>query len=148
MRYIDRLKTIPPDNPDNALILGTALHTGIEKSVEESITEYYMSYPIITDEHINEAIKLEYLIPMAQEIRPPGGEFEVKIEDEHFLGYIDYLVPARGFHDSVIPNVYDIYDFKYTNNANNYKNSAQLHLYKYFFEKSNQVNLFETCIFS
>lgn len=137
MRYIDGLKTIPPDNPDNALILGTALHTGIEKSVEEAITEYYMSYPIITDEHINEAIKLEYLIPMAQEILPPGGEFEVKIEDEHFLGYIDYLVPARGFHDSVIPNVYDIYDFKYTNNANNYKNSAQLHLYKYFFEKSN-----------
>lgn len=70
LRYIDGLKTIPPDNPDNALILGTALHTGIEKSVEEAINQYYMSYPIITDEHINEAIKLEYLIPMAQEILP------------------------------------------------------------------------------
>jgi len=41
------------------------------------------------------------------------------------------------FHDSEVPNQYDIYDFKYSNNIKNYKQSDQLHLYKYFFEKCN-----------
>lgn len=51
--YIDKIGTIKADNADNALYLGTALHTGLEKDVEEVINEYYMNYPIITDEHIN-----------------------------------------------------------------------------------------------
>ena len=34
-RYIDELKTIPDDKPDNALYLGTALHTGLEENVEK-----------------------------------------------------------------------------------------------------------------
>ena len=33
--------------------------------------------------------------------------------------------------------MYDIYDFKYSNNVDHYKESVQLHLYKYFFEKNN-----------
>ena len=136
MRYIDGIRTLKPDEPDNALFLGTALHTGIEKGVNEGINEYFMQYPVITDGHINEAMKLEVVVPRAKKLLPEGSH-EVKIEDEDFVGYIDLLAPATGFHDGVIPGLYDIYDFKYSNNVDHYKESVQLHLYKYFFEKNN-----------
>ncbi|MBR5584521.1 MAG: AAA family ATPase, partial [Lachnospiraceae bacterium] len=59
-----------------------------------------------------------------------------------FVGFIDLLAPARteqklGGQHQIIPNVYDLYDFKYSNNVSHYKESPQLHLYKYFFEKNN-----------
>lgn len=136
MRYGEKILTIPPDNADNALFLGTALHTGLEKGVDEGINQYYMSYPIITDAHVNEAMKLQSVIPKTAALLPPG-EFEVKISNEHFIGYIDLLAAVTGFHESEVPNVFDIYDFKYSNNISNYKESEQLHLYKYFFEKCN-----------
>lgn len=127
---------MPPDNADHPLIIGTALHTGLEKGVTKAIDEYFMSYPIITDDHINEAMKLENLIPRAAKLIPKG-EFEVKIATDDFIGYIDLLTPVTMFHDSEVPNQYDLYDFKYSNNIKNYKQSDQLHLYKYFFEKCN-----------
>ena len=95
-----------------------------------------MSYPIITDDHINEAMKLEYLIPKAAKLIPKGS-FEVKISTEDFIGYLDLLAPVTMFRDSEVPNQYDLYDFKYSNNISTYKQSEQLHLYKYFFEKCN-----------
>lgn len=149
MRYLEGLKTIPDDKPDNALYLGTALHTGLEIGVEEAIQQYYSNYPIITDEHINEAIKLEAMIPKAKAMIPDGHN-EVLIDDPDFKGFIDLLVPVeekvigeeRGWNNGVSPvimGVYDLYDFKYSNNKQNYLNSDQLHLYKYFFEKNNPL---------
>ena len=138
MRYLDGIKTDSPTEPDNALILGQAVHTGIEKSLEEALEEYAFSYPIITDEHINEMMKLEVVIPLAKAAIPPGGEFEVEISDEDFHGFIDYLVPATIFERGVeLPDTYDLYDFKYSNNVSGYKRSGQLHEYKYFFERNN-----------
>ena len=138
MRYLDGIKTDSPTEPDNALILGQAVHTGIEKSLEEALEEYAFSYPIITDEHINEMMKLEVVIPLAKAAIPPGGEFEVEILDEDFHGFIDYLVPATIFERGVeLPDTYDLYDFKYSNNVSGYKQSGQLHEYKYFFERNN-----------
>lgn len=138
MRYLDGIKTDFPTEPDNALILGQAVHTGIEKSLEEALEEYAFSYPIITDEHINEMMKLEVVIPLAKAAIPPGGEFEVEISDEDFHGFIDYLVPATIFERGVeLPDTYDLYDFKYSNNVSGYKQSGQLHEYKYFFERNN-----------
>lgn len=122
-------------NADNALILGQAVHTGIEKSLEEAIREYCFSYPIISDEHINEIMKLEKVIPLARNSIPTGGQFELKIVDRDFIGYIDYLVPVK--YESFGRQWFDIYDFKYSNNVSNYMDSEQLHLYKYFFEKYN-----------
>ena len=135
MRYLDELKTIPDDKPDNALYLGTALHTGLEIGVEEAIQQYYGNYPIITDEHIHEAMKLEVMIPKARQMIP-DGQNEVLIEDRDFKGFIDLLVPV-GSEGGI--TAYDIYDFKYSNNKQNYLNSDQLHLYKYFFEKNNPL---------
>ena len=154
MRYLDRILTLKADNADNALFLGTAMHTGIEKGVKEAIEEYFGQYPIITDLHINEAIKLEIMIPKAKQM-VPDGEYEVKIEDEDFIGFIDLLAPAKteqklGGEYQELPGQYDIYDFKYSNHVEKYKRSVQLHLYKYFFEKLNPGkkirNLYYLCI--
>lgn len=141
MRYNQGVKTIPPDEADNALFLGTAMHTGLEKGVNEAIHEYFMQYPVITDAHINEAIKLEVMIPKAKKMIP-HGEFEVKIDCEDFIGFIDLIAPVMsetrlGGEFQALPGLYDLYDFKYSNNVSHYKESVQLHLYKYFFEKLN-----------
>lgn len=131
LRYIDGLKTLPTDDPQSALILGHALHTGIEKNVEAAIEEYYNAYPVINDNHVTEAIKLEYWIPKIKEAIPAGGLHEIEIADgEDFVGYIDYLIPVDN-------KIYDLYDWKYSNNVKNYLESGQLHEYKYFFEKLN-----------
>lgn len=130
MRYIDKILTLQSDAADNALILGHAIHTGIEKGVDEGIKEYFMAYPIITDNHINEAIKLEYLIPKVQQLLPKGT-FELQISDKDFVGFMDLLSPVEP------TGTFDLYDFKYSNNAEKYAISRQLHIYKYQFEKLN-----------
>lgn len=131
LKYIDELETLPTDDPANALIIGHALHTGIEKTVEAAIEEYYAAYPIITDRHVEEALKLEYWLPKIKAAIPPDGLHEVEIADgEDFVGYIDYLVP-------VSDTEYDLYDWKYSNNVQNYLESGQLHEYKYYFETLN-----------
>lgn len=139
--YKKELKTIFNCDPQNALILGHALHTGIEKDVDAAINEYYSAYPIIDDLHINEAIKFKYLIPKVKALLPEG-EHEVKIEDDDYVGFIDLLVPVNRMSLSppeALSNneYYDIYDFKYSNNVDHYLESEQLHLYKYYFEKTN-----------
>ena len=141
LRYIEHLETIKADNPDNALFLGTALHTGLEKNVEAAIHEYFMQFPVITDAHVNEAIKLEQMIPKAAAMIPKGFN-EVEISDDDFKGFIDLLAPVTsdtrlGGEYQELPGVYDIYDFKYSNNVSHYKESVQIHLYKYFYEKLN-----------
>ena len=133
---MDRIKTIPSDKPDDALILGRALHTGIEKGMEAGIQEYLNAYTIITDAHIHEQIKLEHWIERVREMFPQG-EHEVTLCDKDFLGFIDLVVPVSGFRDAPIPDLYDLYDFKYTTDGRRYGDSEQLHLYKYFFERLN-----------
>ncbi len=128
LQYIDRIKTLPPDNADNALILGTAVHTGIEQGVQAGIEAYKKAYPILDDFQINEIIKLEYLIPKVRDILPLNGKYELKISTDDFVGFMDLLV-------MVGDGVYDLYDFKYSNNVSRYMESGQLHEYKYFFEQ-------------
>lgn len=130
LKYNQKLDMIFNCDPQNALIIGQALHTCIEKGLEKGINEYFSAYPIIDDMHINEAIKLQYLVPKILEVLPIG-EHEVKILDEDYIGYIDLLVPTDE------PDVFDLYDFKYSNNVDKYLTSSQLHLYKYYFEKTN-----------
>lgn len=123
--------TLPPDDPANALVLGTALHTGLEKGTEAAIEQYFMAYPIITDEHVDEQIKLEYLIPLARAMLPEGY-FEVKVSNGDFIAFLDLLAPVDD-----TGTVFDLYDFKYSNNADNYQDSVQLHFYKWLFELVN-----------
>lgn len=118
-RYIDRLRTIPDQSHDNALILGTAIHLGLEKDVDAAIEYYKAQFFMLNTEHYNEIIKLEELIPKAKALLP-DGEHEVKIEANGYIGYIDLLAD-----DWII-------DFKYSNNKENYLKSPQIHLYKFF----------------
>lgn len=113
--------------PDNALILGTALHTGIEEGVDQALDFYTNSFPILTDDHIHEMMKLEVLIPKAKALLPPGGTFELPIGNSDFIGFMDYLAP-------VDEGTFDLYDFKYSSNSKSYMVSGQLHEYKYFYE--------------
>lgn len=101
------------------MILGQALHLGIEKGVKAAIDWYFSQYYVITDLHINEAIKLETLIPKARAILPPG-QYEVPIQTSEFVGFIDLLADG------------DIYDFKYTKSIERYLDSPQLSLYRYY----------------
>ena len=87
MRYLDGITADTLAEADNPLILGTALHTGIERSLEEALHEYAFSFPIITDEHIHEMMKLETVIPLARSAIPKGGKFEVEIKDDDFHGF-------------------------------------------------------------
>lgn len=131
LKYIEEWQTLPPDDETSALILGHALHTGIERGVDAAIEEYMNAFPIATDKMVEESIKLEYWIPKVVELLPPDGLHEIEISDDDFIGFIDYLAPTDD------PNVFDMYDFKYSNNIDNYLESAQLSLYKYYFEKLN-----------
>lgn len=143
LRYIDQVKTLPSTDPTNALILGTAMHTGIEKDIQTAIDEYFMSFPVVTDDHINEAIKLEYLLPIVKKMLPEGTH-EVQIKDDNFIGTMDLIAPVDGmvFYDEVgningyEDTIYDLYDFKYSNNWVHYKDSRQLHIYKHYAEKT------------
>ena len=129
LRYIVKLQVLSDYDPQSPLILGHAIHTGIEKTLEDAIKEYYNSYPVINDLHVDEVIKFENLIPRIKIILS-NGKHEVKIENEDFKGFIDLIVPVG-------KNEFDLYDFKYSNNVKNYMESSQLHLYKYYFEKLN-----------
>ena len=149
LRYIDGLETLDEYEPTDALKIGTALHRGIEIDVPTAIQEYYNSYPIITDAHITEAIKLETMIPKVKEV-VPEGQHEVFFEYGAFKGTIDLLVPVEaplvyhteertgkeGTVERLDGDWYDIYDFKYSNNIDRYLESPQLHVYKYFAEKA------------
>ena len=108
------------------MILGTALHTGFEQGVAQAVEFYQNSFPVLTDEHIDEVIKLETMIPKAAALLPPGGRFEVPIGNADFIGFIDYLAPVgKGLKlDGLITGedleefkAFDLYDFKYSNNS-------------------------------
>lgn len=132
LRYVDGI-TVPPDNTNaaNPLIIGTAIHKGIETDAETAIVEYNASFPIINDETENECIKFEVLIDKAKQFIRDNikGEYtyELELRNDDFIGYIDLLVK---FPDGT----YGIYDFKYSNAVERYVASPQIHLYKYYFE--------------
>ena len=139
LRYIDELKTLPNTDANNALYLGTAVHTGIETTVANAIKEYYANYPLIDDLQINEAIKIEDVVQKAKSLLP-DGTFELKIEDDEFVGFMDLLVPKGDNH-------FDLYDFKYSNNIDRYLESGQLHVYKHYYEKTNPEHTIDDMYF-
>jgi phage nucleotide-binding protein len=130
LKYLDKLETVPADNADNALYLGTAMHLCLQESIKAGIDNYYSNYNIIDDTIISEAVKLELIARKARAIVPADGIAEYEIDDDDYKGFIDWLVP-------VSDTEYDLYDFKYcsANSASKYSESDQLHLYKYYFEK-------------
>ena len=129
LRYIDKIKTLDDYDPQDPLKIGTAIHECIQQDIRKAIKNYYMQYPIINDLHVNEALKMFYMGNKARNLLPlENAKYEVKLECDKFIGYIDMLVPNED-------GTFDIYDFKYSNNIDKYMDSNQLHLYKYYSEK-------------
>lgn len=121
LKYIDKIETIKNQDFNNPLYLGTCLHKTLETNFEEAQKEFYKNFYITSDLIENELIKIEEVLKL---INLPNGQHEIKIEDDFYRGYIDF-----------IDNEENLYDFKYSNNIKNYLNSGQLHIYKYFYEK-------------
>lgn len=128
LRYLEGLTTLPRYDPEDPLVVGTAMHELIQKN-KDAIKQYLMSYPLVTDKHINEAIKLELLSKKALAVLPPTGKYEVTLSNQDYIGFIDMLVKNED-------GTFDIWDFKYSNSIENYMKSAQLHLYKYYLEQT------------
>ena len=129
LSYIDKLKSKFDEKPTNALCLGTAVHEGIENhSVDKAVESYKSNYSTWGEDNEVEIYKLKKVLPKAI-TQIPEGEYEYKLVGEDgFIGYIDLLV-------KVDEGVYDMYDFKYSNNSSKYKKSGQVHIYKYYYEK-------------
>ena len=129
LRYIQKLEAKPDMSPNNALFLGSALHEGIEKrSVDEAIEKYKSYFEEITPAHDFEIEKLEQAVIKAINALPEG-DYEYRLSDpDGFVGYIDMLVKVED-------GIYDLYDFKYSNAVERYANSAQIHVYKYYYER-------------
>lgn len=134
IRYIDRLIEMPNlDNARNPLFLGSALHLGIEtESVEQGIEYYQNQYPVLTNEIVEESMKLNYWIPETIEfLKEQFGsnvKHEHKILTDGFIGFVDLIVYNDDGTQSIV-------DFKYSNAIDNYRESGQLSLYKYYLEK-------------
>ena len=145
LRYIDKLKTLPDQSPDNALYLGTAIHEAFETGrVEDAIASYRSNYYTLTDANVTEEIKLEYLIPKVLKLLPPA-ECEVEIKTDEFIGYIDRLVYL--FTDDNGIKHYEIWDYKYSNNIDHYLSSGQLHLYKYYYEQTHPDSVVDRLVY-
>lgn len=130
LHYIDKMKVIQEPTHDNALIVGNALHLGLETNKQKMLNSYYDKYPLINNRNINEAIKLELLVQMGKEILQDFDvlyqEYEINVPE--FRGIVDLILKND---DGSI----DVLDFKYSNNIEYYLESGQLHVYKYFLEK-------------
>ena len=133
MHYIEKLRTIFGCDPSNALVNGLAIHKGLETDVKTALEEYFNSYPVITDEIVNESIKIAHWIPIVKSMIPEG-EHELKIETKDFIGFIDLLVKNE-------EGTYDLYDYKYSNNIDRYMKSRQLHIYKDYVEEVYKIQV-------
>lgn len=126
LRYIDGLKEMEKYDPQDALILGTAFHKCIEESVEDAIAWYYSQYPIITDLHVEEAMKLEVIGGKARGMLDLGScEFEVKVQTSEYLGFIDCLRRTADGSWSIV-------DFKYSSSPDRYRDSKQIGVYAHY----------------
>jgi phage nucleotide-binding protein len=132
LRYIDKLTELPKFEADNPLIVGHALHKGIEMNIHAALDEYFNAFPVLTDKVIEEAMKLEILIPKVKDFLDKnfeGFEFihEYKLDFPDYVGYVDLILKAPD--DTCM-----VMDFKYSNNIENYLESGQLHIYKDYLE--------------
>lgn len=131
LRYRDNLKTLPTYDAQDPLIVGNAFHMAIETSPEQAVEWYKSQYPIVTDLHIEECMKLLRIGTLAKSVvdslsagSAPIYEYGVYDEEYDWIGYMDCLIPrARG--------VFTLLDFKYASSVDRYITSPQLAIYRH-----------------
>lgn len=133
LRYLEGMKAIEDRDANDALVLGSALHKGMEMRDPQAAVDYYREeMNVASDLTVHEEMKLRAMVAKGLEIIPDGlHETPLDVEGE-FKGFIDLLVPVEGRE-----NVFDMYDYKYANakSADKYAESPQLSIYKYYFEQ-------------
>ncbi|KRK78502.1 phage nucleotide-binding protein [Companilactobacillus nodensis DSM 19682 = JCM 14932 = NBRC 107160] len=94
--------------------------------------DYFDSFPLITNDQVNEMMKLQILLPKVNDIldnfKDCKFQHEYPIITKDFIGFADLIITVPDGTSTVI-------DFKYSNHVENYLESGQLHLYKYYLEK-------------
>lgn len=131
LRYRDNLRTLPTYDAQDPLIVGNAFHMAIETSPEQAVEWYKSQYPIVTDLHIEECMKLLRIGTLAKTIvdslsagSAPIFEYGVYDEEYDWIGYMDCLIPrAKG--------VFTLLDFKYASSVDRYITSPQLAIYRH-----------------
>lgn len=128
--YLEHLEPLDDFSPGNALYVGTAAHEAVEKrSVEAGIESYKSHFKELGPEHEFEIEKLKIMSQKAIDQIPECETYEYKLEvPDEFVGFIDGLKKNDD-------GTYTIMDFKTSNNVAGYRNSPQVHLYKYYFER-------------
>ena len=126
LHYMDGLRTYPNLDANNPLIVGQAMHLGIETDVEYALSFYESQFPFLEEEHLNEEMKLEALIPKAKRMLPTEScVFEEPLFAKGFQGYMDFRTDDW------------LLDIKYSNQVDTYSKSPQIHVYRYFDELLN-----------
>lgn len=132
IKYLDQLTELPRYDAVNPLFLGHALHKGIESGAQAMIDDYINAYPVVTDNIVNELMKLELLLPKVtselSEFSECKFEHEVEVSVDNFIGYADLIMTDDD-------GISTLLDFKYSNHVENYMGSGQLHLYRYYLNK-------------
>ena len=135
LQYVNGITTIRDPLPDDALIIGNAMHKGIEEGILWATMWYGKQFSLLTDLHINEIIKLQMLLPKVQKIIDyDNAVFEFALKTNDFIGFIDLIVKRA---DGTV----EVFDFKYSNNVDKYLESEQLHIYKYYLEKVHDLKV-------
>ena len=135
LRYMDSVDTIKDSKPDDPLIIGKAMHMGIEEGIPAAVNWYSEQFTVLTDFHIHEMMKLEILLPKVRAlIDYDQATFELEIQTANFIGFIDLIVKNA---DGTV----DLFDFKYSNNVDNYLESEQLHVYKHYLENVHHLKV-------
>jgi RecB family exonuclease len=135
LRYLDGIETIEDPAADNPLVIGKAMHMGIEQGISAAVKWYSEQFTVLSDLNIHEIIKLEILLPKVRElIDYNNSTFELEIKTDDFVGYIDLIEKKSG-------GVVDIFDFKYSNNVDKYLESEQLHIYKHYLGKIHRLKV-------
>ena len=135
LRYRDGLKTYPTFDPQDPLIVGNAFHMAIETSPEEAVEWYKSQYPIITDLHVEECMKLLRIAGLAKAVVyglsagvTPIFEYGVYDEEYDWIGYMDCLIPRGN-------GIYTLLDFKYASSVDRYATSPQLAIYRHMLKR-------------
>lgn len=128
-----QIEMIPDNDPQNPLLTGTAIHKAIETNFETAEKEYFENFNVIDDRHITEMMKVQIQSNKVKQMIQGSKVFhETRIEDGEFIGTIDLLEYVSSIKGK---KHFNMYDFKYSNNVSNYQKSAQLTIYKHYFEK-------------
>lgn len=131
LRYIDGLETLRVPEAADPLILGSAMHKAIEEGADAGARWYHEQFNVSDDAHVAEEMKIRALAPKVPVDRTEG-RFEVELRDgDKFIGFVDYA------SYNPVSDAWTLCDFKYTapKNADRYRESGQLPVYAYYWEK-------------